>query len=836
MPSALLDQYHLPHERYDEMLTSDGAVRAHWRVLLAQLEAAGDRRMQQRIDFVRRQIAENGVTYNLNTAPLGCERPWQLDPMPLVLDTNEWRRLATAVIQRATVFDRMLADLYGPQTLLKEGFLPPGMIYGHPDFLWPCEGLVPPHGRFLHNYAVDLVRSPDGRWWVIADRTQAPSGAGYALENRLIVSRAFPELYDSLKVQHLADFFRSMRQGLVHFSPETDGPPLVVLLTPGPFSETYFEHAYLARYLGLPLVEGQDLTVRGETVYLKTLTGLQRVHGILRRMHDNYCDPLELRGDSALGVPGLLQAARAGRVMIANALGSGLVESASMLGFLPGICRRLLGEPLAMPSVATWWCGESPALEHVLAHFEQMVIKTTYPSTSRPAVLGCQVTGEARERLVASMRRQPRAYVAQELINVSQAPVASGIPGQMLRAHAAGIRLYATATPDGSYTVMPGALSRVAGDTGTPLLSMQRGGISKDTWVLSDAPVSQFSMLKVSITSRDLVRSPSNLSSRIVENLFWFGRYAARCDGTARLLRVALARFDDASPEAPEAREAALDICRELELLPSRGLKRDTEGLLLAAITDEQLGSSLAANLRRLRWTATQVREHLSLDNWMTLNRFDEDGVVHRKDGVNPGPADALAMLDRTLTFCAALAGFAMDRMTRDNGWRFLMIGRHLERLAFLASTMSHVMGESGQRRGGSLDWLLETADSIITYRSRYRAQPELLPVLDLIVFDDTNPHGVVFQMVQLIDQLNHLSDSLGIERAESTAPMQSLLDGLLAFDLTTLENRRGGKAASESLAGLLAKTARASWSLCDRLAMRHFTHVDEVSRQTLAA
>ncbi|MGI4812773.1 MAG: circularly permuted type 2 ATP-grasp protein [Janthinobacterium lividum] len=889
----LLSDYPSGDDRYDEMLDQHGVVRAHWRALVEQLKLGSAGQMQQRVEFVRRQILENGVTYNLYTSPQASERPWQLDPLPLVLPADEYQQLARAVAQRARLLDRMLADLYGPQTLLAAGLLPPGMLYGHPDFLWPCEGLVPPHGRFLHFYAVDVARSPDGRWWAIADRTQAPSGAGYALENRLIVSRVFPELFQGLKIEHLANFFRTVRESLEFFAPRDGATPLIVLLTPGPYSETYFEHAYLARYLGLPLVEGQDLTVRGETVYLKTLTGLQRVHAILRRMDDDYCDPLELRGDSTLGVPGLLQAARAGRVLIANALGSGLVESGSILGFLPAICEHLLGEPLALPSVATWWCGEAPALEYVIAHLDEMVVKPTYPSTSRAAVLGREVQGAAREALIESMRKQPRAFVAQELIHVSQAPVVADRPDHRLAGHSVGLRLYAAATPDGGYMVMPGGLSRVSGSPSGQLLSMQRGGSSKDTWVLSEAPVSTFSLLKLTVTSRDLLRSSSNLSSRVVENLFWFGRYTTRCDDTARLLRVALARFDDASPGALQAREAALALCRWLALLPE--LEEDepappVEPLLLTAIADADEPTSLAANLRRLLWTATQVRERLSLDNWLALNQihppFATEAaavVVEPRSGVGDGdtgdfdsgdvqamaaavapasptppapagpagpagpeatppapaaaltsPAEALAFLDRMLIFCASMAGFAMDCMTRDHGWRFLVIGRHAERLAFLSTSFAHFLQQAPLPAWGSLDWLLEVADSIITYRSRYRAQPQLLPVLDLIVFDDTNPHGVAFQLVQLITYLDQLSDGLDLDRADASGALPGLLQQLRSFDLARLEHDQ--HAGCLALAALLDETADAAWALCDRLAMRHFSHVDDVSRQTLAA
>lgn len=423
MARTLLAIYPQSARRYDEMLLADGAVRAHWRQFFIHLDSIAPDEMRRRLDFVDRRIQENGVTYNVYADPGGADRPWALDPVPLIIPPDEWAAVSVAVNQRARLLNAILADIYGEQTLLAEGLLPPALVYGQHGYLWPCRGIKPPGGVWLHNYAVDLARAPNGRWWVIADRTQAPSGAGYALENRLVVSRVFPEMFRDLNVQHMADFFRDQLDGLTALAPLDPGEsPSVVLLTPGPYNETYFEHAYLARYLGFPLVEGQDLTVRGETVYLKTLRGLKRVHVILRRQDDDYCDPLELRGESALGIPGLINVARAGRVAIANALGSGLLASGAIMGFLPAICRHLLGEKLAMPSVATWWCGEKPALEYVKENFDELVIKPAYPTQRMDPVFGYELEGQARADMLRRIEARPHAYVAQEMVELSQAP------------------------------------------------------------------------------------------------------------------------------------------------------------------------------------------------------------------------------------------------------------------------------------------------------------------------------------------------------------------------------------------------------------------------------
>ena len=838
MARTLLAIYPHSPRRYDEMLAADGSVRPHWNQFLSHLDAVTPEEMRRRLDFSEQRIQENGVTYNVYADPNGADRPWALDPLPLIIPPDEWAELSAAVAQRATLLNAILDDLYGEQTLLAEGLLPPALVYGQHGYLWPCRGVKPPGGIWLHNYAVDLARSPNGRWWVIADRTQAPSGAGYALENRLIVSRVFPEMFRDLRVQHVADFFRDQLDGLTALAPvEGDEQPHMVLLTPGPYNETYFEHAYLARYLGFPLVEGQDLTVRGETVYLKTLRGLKRVHVILRRQDDAYCDPLELRGESALGIPGLLNVARAGRVVIANALGSGLLASGALMGFLPAICRHLLGEKLAMPSVATWWCGEKPALDYVKENFDDLVIKPAYPTQQMEPVFGNELKGEARADMLRRIEARPHAYVAQEMVNLSQAPTWSKAHERRLLARPVGLRAYAVTTPDG-YSVMPGGLARVTTGAGARIISMQRGGASKDAWVLTNGPVSQFSMLKPSVSVRDLVRAGANLTSRVVENLFWLGRYSERFDDSARMLRVALSRVVVGGGQKTNVVVAAMDLARHLGVLPELGedteVKEGSEHELLEAIYDPEQPGSLACNIRSLMWSATHVRERLSLDHWHSLNRLQRDQQSALK--VHPTLTEAIAFLDRVLGVSSSLTGFAMDNMTRDDGWRFLIIGRRLERLSFLAMTVAHFLRMPSARGPGSLEWLLELSDSIITYRSRYSRQPELLPVVDLLVFDDSNPHGVVFQAAVLGRYLERMGRELD---ADFDTDLTAALDRLQAFDLKRLEHVRfddcDDYSHCEALADLLQDLDAAANNLSASLGMRYFTHVGDVSRQTMA-
>jgi uncharacterized circularly permuted ATP-grasp superfamily protein len=405
------------------MVAAPDVLRPHCEGFVRSLEALGRHEFTSRWEGTRRSIRENGVTYNIYGDPQGMDRPWELDMVPLLISPADWTRLETALLQRTRLLNLILADVYGPQTLIAAGLLPPSLVLSNPAFLRPCHGIRVPHGIHLHLHAVDLARSPDGQWWALADRTQAPSGAGYALENRIVLLRSLPETFRDCQIHKLASFFRAQRDTLMALAPQPHDQPRVVLLTPGPYNETYFEHAYLARYLGFTLVEGGDLTVRARRVFIKTLEGLQPVDVIFRRLDDSFCDPLELRGDSSLGVAGLVEAARSGNVTIANALGSGVIETAAIMPFLPKLCRHLLDEELMLPSVATWWGGHPEQLQHMLEHLDELVVKRAFPTEAREPAFGKKLGERERSLLAAELGERPDHFVAQEQVALSAAPV-----------------------------------------------------------------------------------------------------------------------------------------------------------------------------------------------------------------------------------------------------------------------------------------------------------------------------------------------------------------------------------------------------------------------------
>jgi len=798
MAADPLEHYAGSAQRYDELLDRDGAVRPQWRRFVDHLSSGGADTVRRGVELARRLVIENGVTYNVYADPQGRDRPWLLDPLPLLLSAEEWQQIEAGVIQRTELLNAVLQDLYGPQRLLSSGIVPPELAFGHPNFLWAAHGLRPLRDVWLHVHAVDLARAPDGRWWALSDRTQTPSGLGYALENRQIVARVYPGLVNELAVRPLNEFPNVMRESLAELSDEDT--QLAVVLTPGPFNETYFEHAYLARQLGMPLVQGADLTVRADTVYLKTFGGLKRVHTILRRLDDDFCDPLELRADSALGVPGLLGAVRAGRVALANAIGSGVLESPAWQGFLPGIAAALQGAPLRMPTVATWWCGERPALDYVLKNMERLVIKATFPNQSFEPAFGRHLSVSDRAELKERLLAHPYAYVAQERLLLSHAPAWRAGARARLTPRALSLRVYAVWTPRG-YRVLPGGLARIAAEGVRDIVSSQRGGGSKDVWVLADrqqapAPVEPMP------APRDTRHA--DLPSQLVENLYWLGRYSERCEDKARLLRATLAVRSDRM-----VWPAALETCHHFGVLD----EATDPGI---SLYDERLETGLAADLERFGWSATQSRSRLSTAHWRSVSLMQRQFHEAGQSRLEP-----VETLDRLLVSLTALSGFALDDMTQDDGWRLLMLGRRLERVQFLTDLLARILAPEATTLRYLFGWLLEVCSSSITYRTRHFAAPRLRPVIQLLVFDASNPRALAFQWRKILRTMQELSVSTG-QQADNS--LHEPVTALCAFDLEDLGRTT---AAAAELSRLLSELATGAAQLADRLAMRHFTHIE---------
>jgi uncharacterized circularly permuted ATP-grasp superfamily protein/uncharacterized alpha-E superfamily protein len=802
--------------RYDELNDANGGMRAHWRPLIDRLRAdESPDAVRRSLELTRRLVVENGVTYNVYADPQGADRPWALDPLPFVLPAAEWQAIEAGVAQRARLLNELLADIYGPQRLLAEGHIPAELPFGHPNYLWPCLGMKPLGGAWLHTYAADLARAPDGRWWLLADRTQAPSGAGYALENREILEQVHPEALADMNVRRVRGFFGHLRDQLLWSDEERAGgeAPLAVILTPGPYNETYFEHAYLARQLGMPLVEGHDLTVRADTVYLKTLGGLRRVHSILRRLDDDFCDPLELRGDSALGVPGLLGALRAGRVMVSNALGTGVIESAAWLGFLPPVAERLIGERLLLPEVATWWLGEKPALEYVLANLDRLVIKPAYPNQRFEPMFGREFQGRAREMLVERLRNRPYAYVAQEHVRLSQAPVWKSAASAELASRALTLRVYAVYTPQG-FRVLPGALARVANEGAADVVSTQRGGGAKDVWVLSLPSNAAGAQDDAAIAAQSgrwaRFRRHDDIPSRLVENLYWLGRYTVRAENNARLLLRTLGARSHAA-----VWQHAQRICRDLGAVSA-----ETE--IFDALRARE-APGLQADMRHLAWCASQVRNRLSARYWrgvVGLQRQMQEAVATR--------GSSREVYERVLLSLAALTGFSEEDMMHDEGWRLMRLGRRIERIQFVAGILVRQLESPHATRPETVEWLLDVCDSAPIYRARYLGTARLSQMLNLLLYDDGHPMALVFLRRSIDRDLEELARGLNGDRERGVPDVPSLPQG--AAERLDAAGVVGDEARAELAAALQEMLAGAA-ELSDGISRRYFALIDSDAR-----
>lgn len=718
----------------DEMVDADGVPRPVWKPFIAALDELGAEELTRRFARADQYLRDAGVYYRVYDKTGAAERAWPLAHIPVLIDEGEWQAISAGLVQRAELFEAIVADIYGENRLVADGLLPPGLVASSPEFLRPMVGVRPAHGRFLYFCAFELGRGPDGGWWVLGDRTQAPSGAGFALENRVATTRALSDIYGEMDVQRLAGFFRRFRDALHDMAREPAGR--VAILTPGPLNETYFEHAYIARYLGIMLLEGEDLTVSDGRLMVRTVSGLKPVSVLWRRLDAAFADPLELNPQSQIGTPGLAEALRHGSATLVNALGSGILETRAFLAFLPELCRALRGEELLLPNIATWWCGQPRERQHVLDNLDRMMIgpalSTRLPFEDDSAtVLGGALDARERAALVARLAGAGSDFVGQEAVTLSTAPV---FAGGRLQPRPASLRVYLARTADG-WTVMPGGFARVGMARDATALAMQRGGQAADVWVVSRTPV-PFETLLPSEREGFTRNLPGTLPSRAAENLVWLGRYVERSEGTARILRAYHARLAETSdPELPLLE----DIRDYLEPL----------GIDAGAA----IPAGLVANFDRAVSSAGQIRDRFSPDGWLALH--DLARTVHKfATTVAPGD-DATRAMTVLLRKLAGFSGLVHENMYRFSGWRFLEIGRRLERAIHIAGVLSLLARRDAP--DGALDMMLEIGDSVMTHRRQYTVQSGRRTVVDLLALDPLNPRSVLFQLERLKEEIGLL-------------------------------------------------------------------------------
>jgi len=715
----------------DEMMDAAGNVRPHWRRLLATLDAAGPEKTAQRFARADQYLRDAGVYYHAYGDTDGGERDWPLSHVPVIIDESEWATITGGLAQRAELLEQVIADIYGPNRLIAEGLLPPELVAGNPEFLRPLVGVAPASGHYLHYCAFELGRGPGGDWWVLGDRTQAPSGAGFALENRVATTRALADVQNELNVHRLAGFFRAFRQSL--FKMARDPSENVAIITPGPKNETYFEHAYIARYLGFMLLEGADLSVVNGEVMVRTVSGLKPLSVLWRRMDAIYMDPLELKPDSEIGTPGLVEALRRQTISVVNALESGIVESRAFLGFLPGICRALFGEELMMPSIATWWCGQEEARRHVIDNLSGLTVGSALSTRmlfEDEQVRGAALTEAGRQGMIDTLEKNGAGFVGQEAVQLSTTPVF--LDGRLVP-RPMTLRVFAGRTENG-WEFMHGGFARVGSSQDTTAIAMQQGGRAADVWVVSRGPVEQVSLLPSDATvSRTM---PGKLPSRAADNLYWLGRYIERAEGTFRLLRAYHARLAEAAGQT----SALVDYIRAY--FPVLELEED-----------QVVPDSLVAALDGAERSASQIRERFSPDGWLALRDLSKS--IHAfQASVQPGD-DAAQVMTVLLRKTAGFSGLVHENMYRFSGWRFLEMGRRLERAVQTVWIVNYLT--QPQAPDGALDALLEITDNVMTHRRRYNVNTGRFTVIDLLVLDSFNPRSALFQLSELKTQIDML-------------------------------------------------------------------------------
>ncbi len=785
---------------YDEVYGHQPGMREHWQYLLDGLKTLGSSGIQERHLKAERILRDDGATYNSGKSPVS--KTWQLDPVPVLMESEEWNGIESGLQERSELFNLVLKDLYGERELIRHGVIPPELVFSHHGFLRACQGLNMPGEHQLVLHATDMVRDTSGEMRVLGDRTQAPSGAGYALENRTVMSRVLPSLFRDSHVHRLSLFFQTLRLKLNSLASQiTADQPRVVILTPGSYNETYFEHTYLANYLGYPLVQGSDLRVSNGYLWMKSLGGLERVDVVLRRIDDIYADPVELKSDSRLGVPGLLEVVRAGRVIVANPMGSGLLENPALLRYLPQIGSHFLGREPKLASVPTYWCGDPQDMSYVLDNLERLVIKPAYRKAGSESLFGSQLDEAQRSQLRDKLRHNPLHFVAQEYIQPSTTPAWN--QGKLIPRPSV-LRGFSVASSS-SYNVMPGGLTRSCSGGNSLNLSNVHGAVSKDTWIIASEPEKQVSLREAPAWTPVASRPQrAAFPCRVVENLFWMGRYAERAESALRLLRTVFVQFNSTYHMPEQTRQILLRTVTEVTTTyPGFSAVDSTvfaqpETELLAIILDAQRNGSVSSNLNALLGCSEQVRELLSADTQRVINDLRDElaGLDDSlQSGLNAAPEEAL---DPLVTTLLALSGLWQESMVRGLGWRFMDMGRRVEKalqaIRLLRASLVTVLPDDEQLR--VLEAVLLSSETLITFRRRCSSDSDVARGLELLLHDGSNPRSVFYQVELLRQHLNELPSSAhGTGLAEedrylleaSSAIQLSHLNDLVVEDASTL-------------------------------------------------
>jgi len=754
---SILNSYISTITSDDEVLDSNGQAKPYWKNLFDTIEHLGMDILELRNQEIINKLKENGVTYNVYESNQGINRPWKLDPIPFIIHQKEWEQIEKGLIQRAHLLDLILKDISGPQLLVKQGIIPPELVFNNSGFLLPCFDIKQKLNTQLLMYACDMARGSDGKMWLLDNRTQSPSGSGYALENRTVIGKVFPELNKNVYRSRLSPYFSELQQtiaGLGNFSNEQ---PNVVFLTPGPGSETYFEHVYLSSYLGYTLVQGSDLLVRDGFVWLKSIEKLERVDVIIRRVDDEWLDPLELNQDSLLGVPGLLTVIRLGNVSVLNPPGTGVLENYGLMAFMQNACEFIFNEKLLMNSVATWWCGQPKELNYVIENIHNLIIKKANRKQGFKTVY-CRLLSKIElEQLKTTILNNPKEYIAQEEVNYTTTP--SYIDGK-IEPRLASLRAFLVS--DGTnYKVMQGGLTRSSPVKDKFVISNRLGGIAKDTWIITDTPF-EFNehLLHKSSPKNTGTRS---ITSRNAENLFWVGRLCERTLALTNFLKIIIDRLNEnvshKNQKQPEYLIVLLKSLTHLTLTypgftqEDEAIFKDPNKEILELISNTAKTGSLTFNIQSLIYTINQVSETWNLGTRRIINL-----LVESLDMINNAKTNTFNEINYELnklhTRLFAFNGNILETLPRDTGFYLLEAGKNIERVLSLVSVLRSTFSfeNSPETENVIIEAVLENNHLLQQYRHTNKSNTDLVAVLNMIFLEENLPYTLSF----LLDDLSY--------------------------------------------------------------------------------
>ncbi|BDA80577.1 hypothetical protein LPTSP3_g35070 [Leptospira kobayashii] len=833
-PYVLTNNYRPLPGVYDELMDEDGNVRKKYKFIVKSFQELGPGELINRRRDADRILRENGVTYNTyqSNSPEAKERPWNLDLFPLVMESDEWRLLERGLNQRADLLDSFLRDIYSKRRVLFEKKIPAEILMNSSSFLRACDGMYESNHFLAKNPALlffvcDMIRGADGNFYVLNDRVQAPSGSGYSLENRIVLSRIFPSMYRDAMVHRVAVYFRSLRKSLNQLAGVSGREPVVVLLTPGPGNETYFEHAYLSGYLGYTLVQGEDLTVRKNKVYMKTVEGLQQVDLILRRVDDLFMDPLELKGDSLLGVPGLLESIRSGNVKIANPIGSSFLENRALLPFYNDLCKFYLGEDLILPMAPTYWLGNKQHESLVMQSPEKYVFKTVSRDDEEEPVTFLELSGERKDNFLTKLKHTPKRFIAQEMIASATVPVLSenGFrPGRAI------MRTFVTSSGNG-YQTMAGGLVRVSQSLDDFFVTSQRGAWSKDLWVLASEMQKEETLLVPKSDQVSISRKSSGVPSRVADSLFWLARYMERSENQARIFREAT--FKVLQIEENYEKEAIFNVLRLVTHVTNSFpgfLGDDAEDLFVQPFgelqklaSDKSIVGGLAFNIKSLVQASKSVRDRLSED--MKKNMLNlEDNLAQQIQTYD----SLIDFLHKVILNLSSLTGLSFENMSREAGWYFLELGRRLERSVNLIITLQGMIRWEGYDNKSSFENLLSINDIRITYNRRYRGRIDQESVLDILLFDTTNPRSLAYQLEQINLCLKYLP---GKEEKQTYSEDRAALQLYTEFKMKDISILFGSAEPLTNITVWLEELHKHLRHLSDAITVRYFSYAEEQTR-----